>query len=54
LQYEFLKQVASESQNIVVGLVRNKAATDAKIAADGIKNVTILEADITDQLSLSV
>lgn len=32
----------------MIGLVRNKAATNARLLKDGISNVTIFEADITD------
>lgn len=48
LGYEFLIQLSKDPSNTVVGLVRNKAATDAKAAKDGLpKNVHIIEADIT-------
>jgi len=48
LGYEFIRQLSKDQSNIVVGLVRNKVATDERLAKDSIKNVTILEADITD------
>lgn len=48
LQYEFIRQLSQDQSNIVIGLVRNKAATSERLAKDGIKNVTIFEADITD------
>ena len=48
LGYEFLRQLSKEPTNTVIGLVRNKANTDAQIAKDGLpKNVHIIEADIT-------
>jgi len=47
-QYEFIRQISSDKSNLVIGLVRNKATTEARLAKDGIKNVTIVEADITD------
>jgi hypothetical protein len=40
-----LRQLSTNPANIVVGLVRNKSNTDKKVAEDGLKNVTILEAD---------
>jgi NAD(P)-dependent dehydrogenase (short-subunit alcohol dehydrogenase family) len=46
-QYEFITQLSQDESNIVIGLVRNKATTDERLAKDGIKNVTIIEADIT-------
>lgn len=38
----------------MVGLVRNKVTADVRIAKEGIRNVTILQADITDQPALRV
>jgi NAD(P)-dependent dehydrogenase (short-subunit alcohol dehydrogenase family) len=52
IQYAFIRHIASNSSNTVIGLVRNKAATDERLAKDGIKNVTIIEADITDYAAL--
>ncbi|KAF2663651.1 putative short chain dehydrogenase [Microthyrium microscopicum] len=46
--YEFARQLAQDKSNTVIGLVRNKVATDERLAKDGITNVTIYEADITD------
>ncbi|KAM0511803.1 hypothetical protein ACHAPE_009479 [Trichoderma viride] len=48
--FEFLKQLSSNPSNIVIGLVRDKSATDEKIKTELSKssNVHILEADITD------
>lgn len=46
--YAFISKIAEDQSNIVIGLVRNKAATEERLAKDGIKNVTIIEADITD------
>jgi len=48
LGYSFLRHLSKDSSNTVVGLVRDKAATDAKVKQDGLpKNVHIIEADIT-------
>ncbi|KAL6855664.1 hypothetical protein J3F83DRAFT_764230 [Trichoderma novae-zelandiae] len=48
--FEFLRQLSSDSSNIVIGLVRNKAATDQAVAQElaGRSNIHILQADITD------
>lgn len=46
--------MSSNPANIVVGLVRDKARTDKRVAEDGLKNVTILEADILDLPALQV
>jgi NAD(P)-dependent dehydrogenase (short-subunit alcohol dehydrogenase family) len=51
-KYEFVRQLSNNPSNIVVGLVRNKAATYERLAKDGIKNATIFEADITDFTAL--
>lgn len=48
IQYEFIRKFAQDQSNTVIGLVRNKATTEERLAKDGIKNVTIVEADITD------
>jgi NAD(P)-dependent dehydrogenase (short-subunit alcohol dehydrogenase family) len=45
--YAFLQNLSQNPSNIVIGLVRNKADTDAKVAKDGLKNVHIIQADIT-------
>jgi NAD(P)-dependent dehydrogenase (short-subunit alcohol dehydrogenase family) len=52
LGYEFIRQFSFDPTNQVFGLVRNKPATDKKIAEDGLKNITIIEADIIDRRSL--
>ena len=52
LGYEFIRQFSLDPTNQVFGLVRNKPATDKKIAEDGLKNITIIEADIIDRRSL--
>jgi NAD(P)-dependent dehydrogenase (short-subunit alcohol dehydrogenase family) len=44
--------LCSHSANLVVGLVRNKAAVDAKLAGDKISNVQIMDADLTDYNAL--
>ncbi|KAK5174545.1 uncharacterized protein LTR77_001626 [Saxophila tyrrhenica] len=53
LGYQFLQYFAAKPDYQVFGLVRrNKADTDAKLSKDGITNVTIIEADITDAPAL--
>lgn len=50
--YEMLRQLSSDPASTFVGLVRDKATTDAKIAADADisarTNIHILQADVTD------
>ncbi|CAO2654859.1 Nn.00g115920.m01.CDS01 [Neocucurbitaria sp. VM-36] len=48
--WEFLNQISSDTNNHVIGLVRNKTATDKRVAEElgGRSNITILEADITN------
>lgn len=48
MQYEFVRQLSQNSSNTVIGLVRNKASTEEQLSKDGITNVTIYQADITD------
>ncbi|KAH8904638.1 NAD(P)-binding protein [Coniochaeta sp. PMI_546] len=49
--YEFLRQYSSDPNNTVIGLVRDKTATDKKVSNDsdlkGRSNIHILQADIT-------
>jgi len=48
LGYSFITHLASIPGNTVIGLVRNKPATDERLAKDGVKNVHIFQADVTD------
>ncbi|EXJ90068.1 hypothetical protein A1O3_03136 [Capronia epimyces CBS 606.96] len=50
--FEFLRQLSSDPAKTVIGLVRNKPATDAKVAALNRTNIHILEGDLTDYESL--
>lgn len=50
--YGFLEQLSKDPANTVIGLVRNPEQTQKKVDADGLKNVTILQADLTDYASL--
>ncbi|OAA80550.1 NAD(P)-binding domain protein [Akanthomyces lecanii RCEF 1005] len=54
LGFEFLRQLSAEPNNLVVGLVRDQAATLAKVEAElaSPSNVHILQADIADYASL--
>lgn len=54
LGYAFITNLAAVPGNTVIGLVRNKAGTEERLAKDGIKNVTIFQADITDQAALHI
>ncbi|KAL1864862.1 hypothetical protein Daus18300_007429 [Diaporthe australafricana] len=49
LGWEFLKQTSNNPENTVVGIVRNKTATDERVAKElsGRSNITILQADLT-------
>ncbi|OAP62047.1 hypothetical protein AYL99_04250 [Fonsecaea erecta] len=52
--YGFIQYLSKDPDNVVVGLVRDKVATDKKIQQDGLQNVAIIQADITDRQSLNV
>ena len=52
LGYAWLRNLASNPINTVIGLVRNKAATKERLAADKIDNVHVVTADITDPRAL--
>jgi len=53
-QFEFLRQLSEDKGNLVIGLVRNKAATEKKVAAElgDRSNVRILHGDLTNYASL--
>lgn len=47
--FELLRQLSENPANSVFGLVRNKAAVEAKVAAEiGRSNIYIIQADTTD------
>ncbi|KAF7166583.1 hypothetical protein CNMCM5623_000178 [Aspergillus felis] len=52
--FEFLKQLSEDQNNLVVGLVRDKAGTEKKVAAElgDRPNVHIVHADLTKYASL--
>ncbi|KAI1771482.1 NAD(P)-binding protein [Hypoxylon cercidicola] len=51
--YEFLRQFSADPSAVVIGLVRNTAATEKKVAAEiGRSNIHILQGDLTDYESL--
>ncbi|KAJ5131576.1 uncharacterized protein N7515_007615 [Penicillium bovifimosum] len=52
--FELLKQISEDQENLVVGLVRDRAATEKKIAAElgSRPNVHIRHADLTEYASL--
>lgn len=52
LGYGFVTHLATIPGNTVIGIVRNKPNTEERLAKDGVKNVTILAADITDVKAL--
>lgn len=53
LGYAFISHLAAIPGNTVIGMVRNKDATLARLKKDGITNVSIVQADITDREALS-
>ncbi|RDW56865.1 hypothetical protein BP5796_12932 [Coleophoma crateriformis] len=50
--FEFLRQISADPNNTVVGLVRDKATTDKKVAELNRQNIHIVQADLTDYDSL--
>ncbi|RWA05878.1 hypothetical protein EKO27_g9225 [Xylaria grammica] len=54
LGYAFVKTLASDPLNTVIGLARNKKATEERLHTDGIQNVHVLSADITDKAALNL
>ncbi|KAH7320634.1 hypothetical protein B0I35DRAFT_351629 [Stachybotrys elegans] len=55
LGFEFLRQLSADPANSVFGLVRDKAAVEAKVAGEiGRSNITIIQADTTDAAALQI
>lgn len=55
MQFEFLRQLSANPANTIFGLVRDKAAVEAKVAAEiGRQNIHIIQADTTDYVALQV
>ncbi|TVY50708.1 hypothetical protein LCER1_G006982 [Lachnellula cervina] len=54
LGYEFIRQFSHDSANTVIGVVRDKTATEKKLREDRINNVILFEADIADLDALKV
>ncbi|KAK2784248.1 hypothetical protein FQN53_008688 [Emmonsiellopsis sp. PD_33] len=52
LGFEFVRHLSQDSQNVAIGLVRNKAAADKKAAEEGLANVHFVEAQYTNLPSL--
>ncbi|KAK4503182.1 hypothetical protein PRZ48_006610 [Zasmidium cellare] len=53
LGYAFLKQLAADPDNIIIGMVRNKGAAAQKLKNDGVSNVHLVDGDITSLRELS-
>jgi hypothetical protein len=55
IQFEFLRQLSADPANLVIGLVRNKPATEAKVSQDlKRENIRIVEGDLADYDSIKV
>ncbi|KAI1412747.1 NAD(P)-binding protein [Hypoxylon sp. FL1857] len=53
LGFEFLRQLSADPAAVVIGIARDKAATEKKVAAEiGRSNIHILHGDLTDYESL--
>ncbi|KAL7787154.1 hypothetical protein V8C37DRAFT_405014 [Trichoderma ceciliae] len=52
--FEFMRQLSSDSNNIVVGLVRDKASTEKAVAEElaGRSNIHVVQSDIADYEAL--
>ncbi|KAL4776008.1 hypothetical protein BDW60DRAFT_203853 [Aspergillus nidulans var. acristatus] len=51
--FEFLRQLSADPANLVIGLVRNRPATEAKVAQDlKRENIRIVEGDLADYDSI--
>ena len=52
LGYEWLHFLSADKANVVIGTARTPTAVNAKLAADGINGVHVVQADMIDQKSL--
>ncbi|KAK8123160.1 hypothetical protein PG984_011830 [Apiospora sp. TS-2023a] len=52
LGFAFIKVLASDPANTVIGLARDKKATEDRLEEEGVTNVHILAADVTDETAL--
>lgn len=54
IQFEFVKQLSEDPQNLVIGLVRDKTATEKKVAAElsDRTNVHVVYGDLSSHASL--
>lgn len=53
-QYAFLKHLAINPDNTVIGIVRDKAKTENTLRTDGMIGVLLFQADIVDLPALKV
>jgi hypothetical protein len=53
-QFEFLRNLSSNPSNTVIGIVRNVAETEAKIASWKSSNIHIIQGNLDDYESLEV
>ncbi|KAF2735258.1 NAD(P)-binding protein [Polyplosphaeria fusca] len=51
--YQFLKTLSADSSNTVIGTARNVSATESQLLKDGIKNVSIVSAEMDVAASMS-
>src|SRR5258708_3338440 len=51
LGYAFLEHLSKDPNTIVIGPARKVAPVNEKVQQDGLKNVTIVEADMVDRAS---
>ncbi|KIW80181.1 hypothetical protein Z517_06796 [Fonsecaea pedrosoi CBS 271.37] len=50
--YEFVRKLSEDPANVIVSLVLAKEATEARLTEHNIKNVHVIEADVTDRSAL--
>ena len=51
---EFVRALSNNAQNVVIGVVRNKAAAEKAFGEALPKNISFLEADVLDLVALKV
>jgi NAD(P)-dependent dehydrogenase (short-subunit alcohol dehydrogenase family) len=52
-QFQYLRTLSKDPSNVIVGTARSVADTEAKVKAESLSNVSIVQADLTNPASLN-
>lgn len=54
LQFQFIKTLAADASNTVIGLARNPSALESKLQEAGITSIHVFQGDVGDAASMKV